>query len=90
MIDSGSDGDLTDDQIEQQFFEQNKLSDDDKTKLAAAQEYELGLALAVYECSGNSLDDTSNPELSEIRIEMEQEFLDANQDRLAQFKGTEG
>ena len=87
---SASDADLTDEEIEQQFFEQNKLSDDDKAKLATAQEYELGLALAVYGCSGNSLDDTSNPELSKIRIDMEQEFLDANQDRLAEFKGTAG
>ena len=87
---AGSGSDLTDEQIEQQFFEQNKLSDDDKTKLAAAQEHELGMALAVYECSGNSLDDTSNPELSKIRIQIEQEFLDTNQDRLAEFKGTAG
>ncbi len=88
--DSASDEGLTDEQVEQQFFEQNKLSDDDKTKLATVQDHELGLALAVYGCSGNSLDDTSNPELSKIRIDMEQEFLDANQDRLAEFKGTTG
>jgi len=61
------------------------LSDSDLALLGEIQTYELGLAAAVNECGGGFFGTTS--ELNEIRAEIEQEWLDANRDRIAEFEG---
>ncbi len=81
---------LTDEEIDAIFAGMNTLSEDDKVKLAVVQEYELGLAAAVMDCSNGALSSYVDPVLVKIRVELEQDFLDANADELARFKGTMG
>ena len=81
---------LSDEEIDAIFAELNGISDEDKVELAIVQEYELGLAAAVMDCSDGALSSYVDPVLVRIRIELEQEFLDNNADELARFKGTMG
>lgn len=62
------------------------MSDADKTLLGEIQTYELGLAAAVDDCGGGFFGGGGG-ELNEIRVQIEQEWLDANRDRLAEFEG---
>ncbi len=88
--------DFTDEQMEsmsEEDFEEiinqangETLSDADLATLAEVQEYEIGLALAVDECGGGYWNDANN----EIRIEIEQEWLDENADRIASYEGAGG
>ena len=82
--------DMTDEEFDASALEQLKLSEADREKLKAAQEYEIAFAQAVVECSGGSLSIDADPELTKIRIQMEQEFIDANSDALSEFKGANG
>ncbi len=84
------DQNLTDEEYDASALDQFKLKDKDREKLKAAQEYEIGLALAVVDCSGGSLSPENTPELNNVRVEFEQEFLDTNRDALSQFKGATG
>lgn len=80
---------MTDEEIDQFFQNLRSLSPEDKTKLAEIQADEIELAKAVIGCGGGPLND--QVVLGDIRVEYEQEFLDANADRLGEFKGsTEG
>ncbi len=81
---------MSEEEIDAVLSQMNSISDEDKIKLAEVQEYELGLAAAVSECSGGFVYSYQDPELTKIRVEMEQEFLDNNADTLKEFEGTMG
>ena len=81
---------LSDEEIDAIFADMNSISEEDLVKLAEVQEYELGLAAAVMDCSNGALSSYVDPVLVQIRIELEQEFLDTNADELERFKGTMG
>ncbi len=80
---------LTEDEINAMLQEANRLSDEDKALLAEVQDYELRLAASVFECGG-SFFGAESPELMEIRIELEQQFLDENADALKKYEGIGG
>jgi hypothetical protein len=61
------------------------MSEADKALLGEIQTYELGLAAAVKDCGGGFLG--TNSELNEIMAEIEQEWLDANRDRISEYEG---
>ncbi len=65
-----------------------ELSDEDKVALGEIQAEEMALATAVIECGGGPLNDEIV--LGQVRVEYEQDFLDANQDRLSGFEGGAG
>jgi hypothetical protein len=83
-------GSLTDEQVDALFTAQEALSDADKEKLAEVQKYELELAAVVSECSGGSLDISGSATYTEVRVRLEQEFLDTNSDALAEITGSGG
>lgn len=70
----------------EEFFNQGPppLSDSDKQLLGELQAEEIELALAVNECGGGFEDQQEL--FREVVVEYEQEFVDANIDRLEQFK----
>ncbi len=63
------------------------LSDQDRAILAEIQADEIAMAIAVDECGGGW--EAQNDLFEEIRVEYEQEFIDANADRLSEFKAGE-
>ncbi len=81
---------LSDEEIDAIFADMNSISEEDLIKLAEVQTYELGLAAAVMDCSDGALSSFVDPVLVEIRVELEQEFLDNNAEELERFKGTMG
>ncbi|MEM9134951.1 MAG: hypothetical protein AAF962_21785 [Actinomycetota bacterium] len=63
------------------------LSDADLSVLAEIQADEIATAVAVEECGGGW--EAQSELFDEVRIEYEQEFVDANADRLSEFKDGE-
>ncbi|MEM8924881.1 MAG: hypothetical protein AAGD35_15360 [Actinomycetota bacterium] len=92
---SGPFGAMTEDDIaefeemseeeQEAFFNQGppELSDADKQLLGDIQTREIELATAASDCGGSQQDQLAL--FQELRIEYEQEFVDANADRLAEF-----
>lgn len=70
-------------EMEEFFAEMNRLSPEDRDKLAAVQAEELELARIVVDCDGGELNEQYF--LGEIRQEMEQDFVDRNADEIATF-----
>ena len=74
---------MSDRELDEFFAELNKLSDEDRTKLAAVQAEEIELATIVVGCGGGELNEQYF--LGEIRLEYENEFMAQNADALAEF-----
>lgn len=64
------------------------LSPEKLTALAEVQEHEIATAVALSECGGGW--ENEMVELASVRIELEEEFLAENADRLAEFEGVFG
>ncbi len=77
---------MTNEEIDAFFSEMNLLSDEDREYLAEVQAEELELAKAVVDCGGGPLNEQFV--LGAIRVEYEQELLDANADRLSELEGS--
>lgn len=82
--------DFTDEDFERVWQESQRqlLSPDKLEALAEVQETEIATAMAIRECGGGW--QAEQAELASVRIEMEEEFLAANADRLAEFEGVFG
>ncbi len=74
---------MSDRELDEFFADLNKLSDEDRSKLAALQAEEIELAQVVVGCGGGELNEQYF--LSEIRLEYENEFMAQNADALAEF-----
>lgn len=79
---------MTDEAIDEFYQNLNQLDDEDRAALTELQAEELGMAAAVDECGGGMLDEQLF--MSDIRVEMEQAFLDENMDRLSEYEGSQG
>ncbi len=77
---------MSQEEMDEFFRTANKLDAEELAKLAEIQAEELELARVVIECGGGPLNEESI--LSEVRVALEQEFLDANADRLAEFENS--
>ena len=82
--------DFTDEDYERVYeeFQQQPLSDEKLAALAELQQLEIDTAVAVFECGGGWQQEQLV--LAEVRIELEEEFLAQNADRLAEFEGVFG
>lgn len=67
----------------QVFFAEPELSAEAKVALGELQQQELALAKAVNDCGGLP---RQSELFQEIKVELEQDFLDDNEDRLVEFK----
>lgn len=83
---------MSDEERDELFAEQQQqqLSDENKVLLGEIQADEIATALAMWDCNGGSLYGGDSDELTAIRIELEQEFLDKHKDALAPYEGTFG
>lgn len=81
---------FTDEDYEQAYreFQNRPLADDKLVALAELQQIEIETALALYDCGGGW--EQEQQVLADVRIELEEEFLAANADRLAEFEGVFG
>lgn len=77
---------MTEEELNDFFQQAEKLDPDQLATLADVQAEELALAEAVVGCGGGPLNE--QVKLSEVRIELEQEFLDTNADRVAEFENS--
>ncbi len=77
---------MTEEELNEFYQTGNELDDEALAKLAEIQAEELELARVVIECGGGPLNEEAV--LSEVRVALEQEFLDANADRLAEFENS--
>lgn len=85
-------GDLTEEDFAQMseseldaIFNQPRIIPDDvKTRIGELQEEEISLAVAVDECGGGFAE--QGDLFNEVRVEYEQQFVDDNADRLAEYK----
>ena len=75
---------MSEEEIEAIFNQPRELSDEARSQLADIQARELELAAAVNECGGGFA--AQENLYAEIVAEYEQEFLDDNADRLAEFE----
>ncbi len=71
-----------------QEFENQTLPADKLAALAEIQAAEISVAVAISECGGGW--QTEMTALGPIRVELEEEFLTANADQLAEFEGVFG
>lgn len=78
---------MSQEELDEFFQTGNKLDAEALAKLAEIQAEELELARVVIECGGGPLKEEAV--LSDARVALEQEFLDANADRLAEFENSE-
>lgn len=81
---------MTEEEIDEAYRTASEapLPDDQLAALAELQELEISTALAERECGGGW--EQRERALQSVRIEMEQQFLDDNADRLAEFEGVFG
>ncbi len=66
-----------------EIFGPQELSAEAKSELAEIQADEIGLAVAVNECGGGF--DANQDVYEEVRVELEQEFVEANREKLDAF-----
>ncbi len=78
---------LSDEEIDQAFQDaQNKpLPPDQLAALAEVQDEEIGMAVAAVECGGGARNEANV--FNDLRVEMENQFLEDNKERLAQYEG---
>ena len=89
LVDAGLDPlQMTDEEINEFYQSLNVLDDADRATLAEVQTEEVALAQAVIGCGGGWLNEEVI--LGDVRVELEQEFLDVNRDRLAEFENSAG
>lgn len=69
-------------------FEQQPMAPEKLAALAEVQAAEIAAAVALRECGGGWNNEAEA--LQDVRIELEEEFLAANADRLAEFEGVFG
>ena len=74
---------MSDRELDEFFRDLNKLSEEDRAKLAAVQAEEIELATIVVGCGGGELNEQYF--LGSIRLEYENEFMAQNADALAEF-----
>ncbi len=77
---------MSQEELDEFFREANKFDEEALAKLAELQAEELELARVVIECGGGPLKE--EVVLSDVRVALEQEFLDANADRIAEYENS--
>ena len=75
---------MSEEELDAIFNQPRTIPDDVKARIGELQQEEISLAVAVDECGG-SFEDQSEL-FNEVRFEYEQQFVDDNADRLAEFK----
>lgn len=78
---------MSQDQIDEFFREMQRLSPQSRAALADIQAEEIALAKAVSSCGGGEGD--TRALYDEVRLELENDFVARNADRLKEFAGTE-
>ncbi len=74
---------MSDEELDE-LFRPQELPDEAKAELAEIQTREVAMAMAVNECGGGW--EANADVFEEVRVELEQEFIDANKDRLDAFR----
>ncbi len=79
---------MTDAEIQAFYEDYYSLDESDLSALAEVQAEEIAMAIAYDDCGAGWQDQEAA--LQEVRIELEQEWLEENADRLADFEGAAG
>ncbi len=79
---------MSDKELDLFYSELNQLSDEDREQLAEVQAAEIEMALVYLDCGAGWR--ASEAIYNEVRIELEEEFLAANADRIAEYEGSAG
>lgn len=75
---------MSETELEEFFNKPPELSPESKTKLGELQSEEISLAVAVDDCGGGQ--QAQEDLYNEVRVEYEQNFVDANRDRLEEYQ----